>query len=108
MAQVLQGIAVDGRKVRELRISLSVKYQGTRKGAEANEVPALVVHFFDDTRRSIGDGALGPWLGTANWKEQSIRMNVPVKAREAIVGVGLNGATGTLSIDAIKLAPVEK
>ncbi len=108
MAQSLQGIGVDGRKVREMRVSLSVRYAGTRKGAEANDVPALVVHFFDDTRRPIGEGVVGPWLGTAGWTEQSTRINVPLRAREAIVGIGLNGATGALSVDNVRLSPVEE
>jgi hypothetical protein len=33
---------------------------------------------------------------------------VPPGAREAILRLGLNGATGTLSVDDVKLAPVKR
>jgi hypothetical protein len=33
---------------------------------------------------------------------------VPIKAREAIVRIGLNGGTGVLSLDDIQLKPVSR
>lgn len=109
VAQMLQGLPVDGTKVSTLRVSVMVKYENAAEGAEAWEQPAFVVHFFDSVRRPISRiGRLGPWLGTSDWKRVSSEVSVPPNAREAIVRVGLLGGTGRLAIDDVELSAVKK
>ena len=105
LAQLLQGMAVDGRRIGVLRVTLSVRNDQTIRGAKPYEQPSLFIHFYDPVRRPIGSGQIGRWLGTSDWRRVSGRIKVPPKAREAIVRIGLNGATGTLCIDDVRLTP---
>jgi len=104
LAQLLQGMAVDGRKIESLSVSLWVKYENTQAGVESYQKPALVVHFYDLNRKPIGEGILGPWLGTGDWKTVTRKISVPRNAREAVVRIGLNGATGVMSVDDVTLS----
>jgi hypothetical protein len=51
---------------------------------------------------------IGPWEGTFDWKEVRKTLYVPPKAREAICRVGLNGATGQLGIDNVRITAQPK
>ena len=108
LAQLLQGMAVDGRRIGVLKVSLFVRNDKTVAGNKSYEQPSLFVHFYDAVRRPIGNGRVGGWIGTSGWRRVSGRIKVPPKAREAIIRVGLNGATGTLCIDDIRLTPVRR
>jgi protein-L-isoaspartate(D-aspartate) O-methyltransferase len=99
----LQGFAVDGRVVHELTVSLKVKGEDLRQGQTSEQVPLMAVTFFDENRATVGEGRLGPWLGSFDWKPVSNPINVPPKAREAIVRIGLLGGVGRLSLDTIKM-----
>jgi protein-L-isoaspartate(D-aspartate) O-methyltransferase len=101
--QALQGFAVDGRKVSAIQISAWVRASDISPGTRADQVPAVVVTFYDERRAAVGEGSIGPFLGTFAWQEQTGMIRVPVRAREAIVRVGLLGATGELSIDDLRL-----
>lgn len=102
-AQALQGLGVDGRKVRQLKLSLSVRGQDLRPGPDAEQKPCLTILFYDERRAGVGQGTVGPWQGTFDWQHQSSVIPVPPKAREAIVRIGLLGATGKLWLDQIEL-----
>ena len=101
-------MAIDGRKVGSLRVSLWIKYENTRSGTAKYRKPALVMHFYDSARRSIGEGVIGPWIGIEDWRQVSSKINVPAKAREAVVRIGLNGATGRLAIDDVTISPTSR
>jgi protein-L-isoaspartate(D-aspartate) O-methyltransferase len=103
MAQALQGFGCDGRRVKTLKVSLSVRGQGIRPGQDASQMPALVIAFYDENRGVLGEEVVGPWRGTFPWTAQSARVPVPPKAREAIVRIGLSGATGEIAFDNIRV-----
>jgi protein-L-isoaspartate(D-aspartate) O-methyltransferase len=64
-----------------------------------------MVHFFDARRAYLGSRLLGPWHAeTPTWNAVGGRLEVPTEATEAILQVGLNGATGRLSLDDLRLA----
>lgn len=107
-SQMLQGMAVDGTKVSFLKVSLQIQGTDLRNGDKAPEKPALVVHFFDADRRPLGEEHIGPWQGTFEWKQVVKNLAVPPKAREAILRIGLNGGTGTLCVDDVRLSPVAR
>jgi len=102
-AQVLQGLAVDGREVRHLKISLEVRGQDLRPGRSPEQQSVLVIVFYDDRRATVGEGTVGPWQGTFDWRSQSAVIPVPPRAREAILRIGLLGATGKLWGDQLQL-----
>lgn len=104
LAQVLQGMAVDGRKVRRINVSLKVKYDTIRNYGRHQQA-ALMIHFYNSIRKPIGDHVVGPWSRSQDdWETVATRIRVPADAREMIVRIGLNGATGILSVDDVKLS----
>ncbi|MBI3840253.1 MAG: protein-L-isoaspartate(D-aspartate) O-methyltransferase [Planctomycetia bacterium] len=106
-AQALQGLAIDGRKVSELNISLSVKAKDIRQGETKEQQPVLAITFYDDNRGQTGYTWVGPWRDSFDWQKVTDRVRVPPRAREAIVRIGLQGATGEISFDDIRIEAVK-
>lgn len=104
-SQALQGFALDGSKVRALDVSAWVRLRDVRPGPEPDQLAALVLIYYDENRAPVGSAWLGPWQGTFDWRQYGRRLQVPPKAREAILRVGLLGATGQIDVDQIELAP---
>ena len=102
-AQALQGFAIDGREVRQLQVSLSISGQKLQFGSLPGQAPMLAITFYDENRKPLGQQVVGPWRGNFGWKHITQLINVPTRAREAIVRVGLFGATGRLRVDNIDL-----
>ena len=105
LAQGLQGMAIDGRKIGSVAISLQVRVKDIRAGSEPIAKPMLAIHFYDHLRKEIDTQAIGPWLRETDWDLVGSTITVPKEAREAIIRIGLNGATGRLDIDDIKFRP---
>ena len=106
--QALQGFGVDGRQVRRLEVSLQVRGQDIRPGQTAGQLPVLGVTFYDENRATVGVGAIGPWRGTFPWRPETGQIEVPGRAREAILRIGLLGAVGEISLDDIRLRGAQK
>jgi protein-L-isoaspartate(D-aspartate) O-methyltransferase len=103
-AQALQGFAADGRQVKSLRVSLWVRGEDIRPTGSDGQA-ALGILFYDENRALVSEETLGPWRGTFPWQRQTATFKVPLKAREGVIRIGLFGATGELSLDAIEIAP---
>lgn len=106
--RALQGFPVDGRKVPVLEISFQVRGRDLRPGQTAGQVPLVAVFFFDEKRVLLGQGSIGPWRGTFAWQHEAARIKVPIRAREAILRLGLLGAVGELSIDDVRVKAGQK
>jgi len=107
-AHILQGMPIDGRKVSQLMISLKAKAENLSRGPEDYDRPGFVIHFFDQRRLPIGVKSLGPWVDDWDeWEQVRGTIDVPKEAREAILQIGLNGATGTLSLDDMQMSGKE-
>ena len=107
-SRLLQGLAVDGRKVQRLHMSAWVRFEDVR-ASSADMLPAIVITFYDRQRKELGQNWLGPWRGTMNqWRDVEKVFRVPSAAREAILRVGLFGATGKLAVDDIRVGKLEK
>jgi len=103
-AHMLQGMAIDGRSVGAVTVSLRMRLTAVGPGTRPQEAAGLMLHFFDGRRAYLGSRSLGPWHAEVpTWTGVSDRLEVPEEAAEAIVQVGLNGATGTLSLDDLNL-----
>lgn len=105
LAQGLQSSPIDGAKIRSLNLRVRYKTERIHSGHDANEVAGVFVHFFDENRRPCGNAILGPWTGTRDWSVATKSVKVPKNARELIVRIGLNGATGQLWLDDLVMAP---
>ncbi|WP_197525051.1 protein-L-isoaspartate(D-aspartate) O-methyltransferase [Botrimarina hoheduenensis] len=103
-SQALQGFAVDGREVARLAVRFDARGEGIRRGRSNAEWPYLVITFYDHRRATLASEVIGPLRGTFEWETFERALPVPIKAREAIVRLGLLGATGRMWIDNVGVA----
>ena len=107
-SQALQGFAIDGRKVKRLRVGFSAKGENLRFGQQPSQMPYVVVSYYDERRVWLGDEVIGPFRGTFDWTEREEVLSVPAGAREAGLRIGLLGGVGKLWLDDLRLAPSQK
>jgi protein-L-isoaspartate(D-aspartate) O-methyltransferase len=101
--QALQGFAVDGREVARLELTFQVRGEDIQPGQSPNQLPAVVITFYDEKRSAVGEGSTDPFSGSFDWRAETKTLRVPLRAREAVLRVGLLGATGRLSLDGLSL-----
>ncbi|WP_417386730.1 protein-L-isoaspartate(D-aspartate) O-methyltransferase [Gimesia sp.] len=106
LSQILQGMAIDGGHINSLEISLKLSYLNTAQGKQAFQKPGIIIHFYDSIRRNIGQAYLGPWIGSRDWHLEKKVISVPPQTREAVIQLGLNGGTGVLNVDDLKIEKV--
>lgn len=106
LSQALQGLAINGKKIGELRTAVWARTNAVVPGAGNTEKAALVFHFYDAVRREVGTVIVQRWMGTSNWQQSRRTIRVPPAAREMIVRIGLHGATGVLDLDDLQMVPV--
>lgn len=107
-AHLLQGIAIDGREVSQLRLSGSVRTEAIEKGPGDDAMPMVAISLYDELRRDLGTFHLGPFRGTRDWREHSRLIRIPIATREAILRVGLFGATGKADFDDVRIEKIER
>jgi protein-L-isoaspartate(D-aspartate) O-methyltransferase len=100
----LQGFAISGREVSTLEVSYWVRGENIRLPERPEDGPRIVVTFYDERRGIVGEESVGSFAGTFNWRQETGKIRVPLKAREAIFRVGLLGAMGSLSLDDIAVS----
>ncbi|MEO8495574.1 MAG: protein-L-isoaspartate(D-aspartate) O-methyltransferase, partial [Planctomycetota bacterium] len=101
-AQALQSVGLDGRRFKDVEISVSVRAVGVEL-LEDDSFSGIKVYFYDEQRRQIGSGSFGSWRGSTPWSEYVTRFRVPVEARILGLNVGLYGARGELDVDNLRL-----
>jgi protein-L-isoaspartate(D-aspartate) O-methyltransferase len=99
----LQGFAVDGREVPTLELHYWVRGKDIHPSDPKEGLPRMVVTFYDERRATVGEESTGSFSGSFDWKSETGRIRVPLRAREAILRIGLLGATGELAFDNIEL-----
>ena len=105
-SQAIQGFAVDGRKVKQLEISMHVRGNDLHLGQNSNQAPRVLLVFIDENRATIGEQVVKTWRGSFPWQQETARIPVPQRAREAIIIIGLLGAQGELSYDMVEVKGV--
>lgn len=106
-SHLLQGIAIDGQQVSMIRLSGKYRTENVRKGPEPDAMPAIAISFYDEQRQDLGTFSLGPFRGTRPWRSNSRLVRVPPKTREAILRIGLFGATGIVDFDEVKIEQID-
>ncbi len=100
----LQALAIDGRVVSSVEISLWVRGRDVQAGRTPEEQPCLAMVFFGEDRTPVARRVtMGGWSGTFAWRQASDSVPVPRDARMAIIWIGLLGATGEISFDDITM-----
>ena len=102
-SQIFQGFPVDGRRVGRLKVAIDVRGEMIRPGRFVDEVPGVWIQFFDASRARSSRVRFGDWQGTFEWRRAEHEFVVPPWATEAIMQVGLIGATGRMEADAVRL-----
>ena len=108
LSQLLQGRAINGSRIGAMQVSAWIRTKDVRSGAKKSEQAAIVFHFYDAIRREVGQGVIGPFRGSDNWQRYRRTINVPKNAREMVIRLGLNGATGQLDVDAFEMKHLKR
>jgi protein-L-isoaspartate(D-aspartate) O-methyltransferase len=106
--QTMQGFPVDGREVQRLEIRLWARGREIRPGQNLRQLPMVVVTFYDEKRATIGEKAIGPWRGSFPWQSEVGHIPVPIRAREAIIRLGLLGAVGEICFDDVQVKAADQ
>ncbi len=101
-SHLLQGLAVDGREVRGLKMSAMLKLINVRNVENSADFATIAMTFYDENRRDLGFQHIGPLQGSQDWKRVEYTFRVPPQAREALFRIGLFGATGYAALDDIQ------
>ena len=107
IAQALQGIAVNGRRLGAVNFSCWAQGTDIDRGSNG-ERAGIAIHFYDSARRELPLQAIARWSGTFSWQQVRRLVPIPKQAREMIIRIGLNGAPGTLDLDDLQLAVVRR
>ena len=107
-AHIFQGFPIDGRSVRELKISYRVRVLELGSGRIPAEKPGVAIRFFDE-RRTRSTRLVAPLrIFNSDWGLVTSSILVPTWSREAILQVGLMGATGQIEFDEIQIISVKR
>ena len=102
LAQVLQGLPVDGRRVAKVGLAMRVRGRNLAAPNAGGPAAGAAVYFYDEKRRELPGGFVGPLAGTFDWDERGRRIPVPPDAREMIVRIAVKGS-GVLDVDGVNL-----
>ncbi|SIN83182.1 hypothetical protein SAMN05444166_1163 [Singulisphaera sp. GP187] len=109
-ARLSRAFGLDGRKTEAVVIGAWIRLDQIQAGERLGEDPGLMIDFLGEGLRALRRGTLGPWGRTPSgrWTRVSRRIPVPPGTRDAILSVGLLGATGILELDGltVELVPV--
>ena len=107
-AHIFQGFPIDGRAVREVTISYQVRAQRLGKGRIPEATPGVAIRFFDE-RRVRSTRLVAPLrTNSSEWQRVTSSILVPNWSREAILQIGLMGATGQIEVDQIEIMPTDR
>ncbi|HZZ77168.1 MAG TPA: protein-L-isoaspartate(D-aspartate) O-methyltransferase [Gemmataceae bacterium] len=108
-AHLIQGFAIDGRKVNKIEVSGWVKTDNVVAGMQPDQAGFIRIRLFDEQRQQLSKAlVIGPFVGTSGWHKVHKTFDVPKEAREGIIGIGLFGATGVGCFDQLELKKVAK
>jgi protein-L-isoaspartate(D-aspartate) O-methyltransferase len=103
LAQALQGLPVDGQRLGSLTFHFTARSKEIAEGTDPSERAGLWLYFYDDERRLIGVEQAARVFGSSDWHAVEGTVRIPTAARHAIVQLGLDGATGRLDVDDVRM-----
>ena len=107
-AHIFQGFPIDGRAVREITVTYQVRVLQIGKGRLSEAKPGVAIRFFDE-RRVRSTRLVAPLRTISNeWQRVTSSILVPNWSREAILQIGLMGATGQIEIDQVEIMAADR
>lgn len=103
---LLQGVALDGRVVKRVKLSAFLRLDDVKPGLARDESPSVTIRYFDELRSLVGTNSLGTFKGSRAWNQETRVFRVPPSSREAIISIGLFGATGRAAFDQVSIEAV--
>jgi hypothetical protein len=105
-ARLSRAFGVDGRKYEAIILGIWVRVDQIQSGERLGDEPGLLIDLLGDKLRQVSRGMLGPWTARSfssqsGWTRVVKRIPVPPETRDAIMSVGLLGATGVLDVDGL-------
>ena len=81
-ARAMQGMAVDGRQVKQLKVTLHVRAENIRPGPSPSDAAMLLIGYYDENRADAGPpSVMGLWRGTFDWQTQCADSTCPPAPR---------------------------
>ncbi len=109
-SRLSRAYGIDARKTEAIILGLWIRPNQIQHGEREGSEPCLMFDFLGDELRMLSHVVMGPWNQSNGngWTRVARRMAVPPGTKDAIMTVGLMGATGTLDIDGLTndLVPV--
>ena len=102
-SMLIQGFRLDGRQTPIIRMKAAVMTENVVPGEGPNEKPMVLLRMLDENREPVGEYWLGFYTGTNKWRVDQQTVRVPPNSREALVQIGLFGATGKIRFDGITI-----
>ena len=108
LARLSRAFGVDGKKYEAIVLGMWVRVEQIQSGERMGEDPGLMIDFLGEKLRQLSRGSMGPWTSRkfANhngWCRVTKRIPIPPGTLDAIMTVGLLGATGVLDIDGFSI-----
>ncbi|WP_237170529.1 hypothetical protein [Paludisphaera borealis] len=102
-ARLSRAFGIDGRETEAIVIGLWIRSKNVQHGERMGEEPSLMIDFLGDELRTLSRGLMGPWTHAVGdrWTRVAKRIAVPPGTHDAIMSVGLLGASGTLDVDGL-------
>ena len=104
----LQGFAVNGRAISSLDLHYWVRGKNIRPGAKPDDLPRIVVTFYDDRRATVGEESVGQFDGTFAWREETAPHPRSAESPRSHHPHRPPGAVGELSLDGLRLSPIAR
>ena len=102
-ARASRAFGIDGRVHEAMIIGMWIRLPDqTRTGERTGEDPGLMIDFLGEGLKAQRRGLMGPWTNKilgSKWVHIAKRIAVPPGTRDAIMSIGLLGATGTMEVD---------
>jgi protein-L-isoaspartate(D-aspartate) O-methyltransferase len=108
-SHILQGFAIDGSVIHELRVSAKVRLEGVKNVPNPPHVdmrPDIALSLYDANRKELGLVWVGPIRAVGGWQSVEKKFRIHPDTREAIIRLGLFGATGEVAYDQVSIEPV--
>jgi len=102
-ARLSRAFGIDGGKTEAIVLGLWVRQTNVQIGERDGDEPGLAIDFLGAQLRALSRGRMGAWTNSVGerWTRVVKRIPVPPGTKDAIMSVGLLGATGTLDIDGL-------